>query len=294
MNPRYPVYIISKGRADRRLTIRTLDALAVPYTLVVEPQEFDDYARHVDPSRIVTTPFSNLGQGSIPVRNFVWEHSISRGARRHWILDDNIAAFCRLNNNLQVKVTDGTGFRVMEDFVDRYSNVAIAGPQYDHFAKSKCVHPAFCANTRVYSCLLIDNALKHRWRGRYNEDTDLCLRVLKDGLCTLLFYAFTQEKATTMTMRGGNTDELYKDDGRLLMAQSLVDQHPDVARVSWKFNRWQHHVDYRPFRSNALKYRDGYTPPSGVNEYGMRLVSVEEPSLFNEQTPCDARGLFSR
>jgi len=294
MNPRYPVYIISKGRADRRLTIRTLDSLAVPYTLVVEPQEFDAYARHVDPARIVVTPFSNLGQGSIPARNFVWEHSISRGARRHWILDDNIAAFCRLNENLQVRVTDGTVFRVMEDFVDRYANVAIAGPQYDHFAKSKCVHPAFCPNTRIYSCLLIDNALQHRWRGRYNEDTDLCLRVLKDGLCTVLFYAFTQEKATTMTMSGGNTDELYKDDGRLLMAQSLVEQHPDVARVSWKFNRWQHHVDYRPFRTNLLKYRDGYTPPTGVDEYGMRLVRVEEPSLFSasEQAPCEAQGLF--
>ena len=48
--------------------------------------------------------------------------------------------------------------------------------------------------------------------------------VLKDGWCTVLFICFLADKATTMTMKGGNTEELYKlngqADGRLLMAQS--------------------------------------------------------------------------
>jgi hypothetical protein len=54
-----------------------------------------------------------------------------------------------------------------------------------------------------------------------------------------------------MTMKGGNSDELYVDDGRLKMAQSLVDQHPDVAHVTEKWGRYQHHVDYRPFRKTS-------------------------------------------
>ena len=62
----------------------------VNFRLVIEPQEFDKYAKHYDSSIIITTPFKNLGQGSIPVRNFVWEHSKSIGAKRHWIMDDNI------------------------------------------------------------------------------------------------------------------------------------------------------------------------------------------------------------
>ena len=48
----------------------------------------------------------------------------------------------------------------------------------------------------------------------------------------------------------GNTDQLYAENGRLLMAQSLVDQHPDVTKMVRKFGRWQHHVDYGPFADN--------------------------------------------
>jgi len=40
----------------------------------------------------------------------------------------------------------------------------------------------FRTAARVMRCILIDNACRHRWRGRYNEDTDLSLRVLKDAI----------------------------------------------------------------------------------------------------------------
>jgi hypothetical protein len=275
MQPRYPVYIISKGRWDTRLTSKALEKMGVPYRIVIEPQEYPQYSQVIDPSKILVLPFSNLGQGSIPARNWVWEHSISEGWERHWILDDNIEQFNRLNHNLQVKVSSGTIFRSAEDFVDRYENVALAGFEYDFFAKAKCVWPAFRLNTRIYSCILIKNNIPYRWRGRYNEDTDLSLRVLKDGWCTVLFLAFIQQKAQTMTMKGGNTDELYKGDGRLEMAQSLVDQHPDVVKVGWRFNRWQHVVDYRPFKNNKLIKKEGLVIPDRVNNYGMVLKEIK-------------------
>lgn len=83
MNPKYPIYIISKGRWESRLTVRSLDLINVPYRVVIEPQEYDKYAAVIDPKKLIVTPFSNLGQGSIPVRNFVWEHSINEGHKRH-------------------------------------------------------------------------------------------------------------------------------------------------------------------------------------------------------------------
>ena len=43
MNPKYPIYIISKGRADSRLTVKSLETMDVPYRIVIEPQEYDDY-----------------------------------------------------------------------------------------------------------------------------------------------------------------------------------------------------------------------------------------------------------
>lgn len=271
MIPQYPVYIISKGRWESRLTSKSLEAIGVPYYIVVEPQEREEYANVIDADKILELPFSNLGQGSIPVRNWVWEHSIAAGAKRHWILDDNIDGFFRLNYNIKTPVLSGTIFRVAEDFVDRYENVAEAGFNYFMFAKRKDKLPPFYLNTRIYSCILLRNDLSYRWRGRYNEDTDLSLRILKAGFCTVLFNAFLAGKQATMTMKGGNTDELYQDDGRLKMAESLVEQHPDVARVSVKFGRYQHCVDYSPFRLNKLKLKPGVSIPEGVNNYGMVL-----------------------
>lgn len=270
-NPSYPVYIISKGRWESRATIKALTKIGVPFHVVIEPQEYDQYAAVVDPETILTLPFSDLGQGSIPARNWVWEHAISAGADRHWILDDNLYYFFRLTGNIKYQVDSGAAFKAIEDFVDRYENVALAGMQYEMFAPRIEKHKPFILNTRIYSCILIKNDIPYRWRGRYNEDTDLSLRVLKDGWCTVLFVAFLAWKKWTMKMRGGNTDELYKGDGRLQMALSLRDQHPDVVRVGRRWGRWQHIVDYRPFKKNKLIRKPDAVIPEGVNNYGMVL-----------------------
>jgi len=248
----------------------------VPYYIVIEPQEFDQYVAVIEARKILTLPFSNLGQGSIPARNWVWEHSIKRGAARHWILDDNISHFYRFNRNLRVPVTSGAIFLVAEEFVDRYENIALAGFEYETFVPLKQKHKPLRLNTRIYSCILIKNDIAYRWRGRYNEDTDLSLRVLKDSWCTILFIAFLADKVETMKMEGGNTDELYQDDGRLKMAQSLQRQHPDIVKIGRRWGRWQHVVDYRPFKGNKLIKKEGVEIPQGVNNYGMMLTKITE------------------
>lgn len=274
MNPDYPVYIISKGRYKPRLTSKALERMGVPYRIVIEPQEYSNYAAVIDPAKILTLPFSNLGQGSIPARNWVWEHSIKEGHERHWVIDDNIYYFSRLNGNRKLKVWDGAPLKAIEDFVNRYENIALAGPQYFMFASQKSALLPFALNTRVYSCILIKNNIPFRWRGKYNEDTDLSLRVLKGGWCTVLFYAFLARKQETMSARGGNTDELYQGDGRYKMALSLQLQHPDVVKITRKWGRWQHHVDYRPFKGNKLIKKPGLVIPDEPNEYGMKLVKL--------------------
>lgn len=273
MNTKYPIYIISKGRADTRFTSRTFEEMGVPYRIVVEPQEYDKYAAVIDPKKILVLPFSNLGQGSIPVRNWVWEHSISEGHKRHWVMDDNIRYFYRLNRNKKVRVKDATILRAAEDFSDRYENVKMTGLNYAFFCPAELKRPPYYVNTRIYSCILLNNDIPHRWRGRYNEDTDLSLRILKDGYCTILFNAFLCGKMATMTMKGGNTEEVYAKnqqgfDNRRTFAESLKAQHPDVVEITMKWGRWHHHVDYSVFR-HQLKLKDGLVIPKGVNEYGM-------------------------
>jgi hypothetical protein len=279
--PRYPIYIISKGRADTRFTSKALEEIGVPYRIVVEPQEYDAYAAVISPAKILTLPFSNLGLGGIPARNWVWNHSIAEGHARHWIMDDNIMWFCRYHLNKKIKVADGACFAILEDIVDRYQNAPMAGIQYEMFVIASRKHPPVLINTRCYSCILLSNAPAHRymWRGRYNEDTDLSLRFLKDGYCTILLQSFLCKKIATMRLKGGNTESLYKlgdkVDGRLLMAQSLMRQHPDVTTITRKWDRWQHVVDYRKFKANKLILRDGVTVPQGHDDYGLELTRRE-------------------
>ncbi len=154
----------------------------------------------------------------------------------------------------------------------------MAGPAYRYGVNTYGGYPPFLTNTRVYSCNLIRNDVPFRWRGRYNEDTILSLEMLKAGWCTVLFYAFLQDKITTQAIKGGNTDVLYAS-GTLEKSKMLVREHPDVARLVWKFGRHHHHVDYRPFKKNRLVRKPGIVIPEGVNNYGMKLVRLHDDTI---------------
>lgn len=273
MNPKYPVYIISKGRWESRLTSKALEKINVPYRIVVEPQEFDRYAEVISPDKIIVLPFSNLGQGSIPARNFVLEHSIAEGHAFHWILDDNIRAFRRYNHDKKYLVTSGTIFKCAEDFVERYTNVGLAGFQYSSFMAYNRQKRPFTLNCRIYSCILVNNSIGLKWEGRYNEDSDLSIRCLKKGLCTILFNAFLQDKAATMTMKGGNTDTIYNTgDNRKEFAESLKRKHPDCVEVIWRYERWHHLIQYGKIACAKLIRKEGLDIKPGINEYGMILA----------------------
>jgi len=284
MNPKYPIYIVSKGRADSRLTSKALEKMNVPYSIVIEEQEYDDYAAVIDSKKILILDkkyqeeydtLDNLGdsksKGPGPARNFIWQHSIDSGFDYHWVMDDNIERFLRMNNNLQIPLGNGAGFRVMEDFVERYENVVMAGPNYYMFVPRKTKVPPFVKNTRIYSCNLIKNDSPFKWRGRYNEDTILSLDMLKAGYCTIQFNAFMQLKTTTQVLRGGNSKEFYDKEGTLPKSQMQVDVHPDVSKIMWRFNRIHHFVDYTPFKKTKLIKKKSYKVKSKINNYGMKL-----------------------
>lgn len=268
MSPEFPVYIVSKGRAESRLTMRALDALGVPFTTIVEAHEWDAYAAVLGARRVLALDpkfqdeyetcdelgrTKSLGPG--PARNFAWEHARSIGAAWHWVMDDNIRHFYRFNRNRIMYATDGSLFRHMEDFCQRYANVSMAGPQYEFFVKHRFKIPPFILNTRIYSCNLIKTGAPFQWRGRYNEDTDLSLRILKAGSCTVQFHAFLQGKMRTQTMKGGNTAEFYAREGTSPKTEMLQRLHPDVTRTIWRFGRVHHFVDYRRFSANRLVRR---------------------------------------
>ena len=283
--PKYPVYVISKGRADTCLTANFLLKDKVNFKLVIEPQEYKKYSKNYDSSIIITTPFKNLGLGSVPARNFVWQHSKECGAKRHWIMDDNILSVYRKYKNTRIRCNSNIALRCCEDFTDRYTNIALSGLNYYTFAITRN-QPPFYLNAHIYSTLLIDNSLDIRWRGRYNEDTDLCLQALSLGLCTVNFNAFLIDKMQTMTMKGGNTDQLYKGDGRLTMARSLEKMWPHVVETTRKFQRPQHHIqnNWQKFDTQLIRRKDiDWENMQKTDNYGLRLVQLKQPKSGSKE-----------
>lgn len=274
--PRYPVYVPSKGRSETCVTAKFLIRDELPFFLVVEPQERDLYAAQFGEEHLLLLPQNN--QGLIFSRNFIKDHATAAGHKRHWQLDDNIWRLFRRISGKKIPCHAGIALGVTEDFIDRYENVAIAGLNYDFFAPKNSHLPPFYLNVHVYSCSLILNSLPYGWRLRYNDDTDICLRVLSDGWCTVLMNAFLAKKQWTMTMGGGNTTDLYLGDGRLRMARSLERQWTGVVTTKRRFQRPQHVVKsaWKNF-DTPLKRRtdiDWSTLPE-TDEHGMTLVQVK-------------------
>lgn len=281
MNPSEPVYIPSYNRwqEGRGQTFDLLEDCGIPYRVIVEPQEVEQYRERIDQSwgEVIILPrsykeeyhtYSDIDEdesvGSGPARNFGWEHAKENGHDWYWCMDDNIKYFYRHHENQRIYVTDGSNLRLIEDFTKQYENISMAGPHYAMFFPGRNSKPPITFNTRIYSCNLIRTDLPHRWQGKYNEDTDLSLRMLKDGWCTACFNTLLADKQATQRSGGGNTDRVYNDTseydraGTYDKTKALKQQHPTVVSIErnpdaiQKNPRWHHDVDYSPFNSNEL------------------------------------------
>ena len=282
LKPNCEFFIISKGR-PQCITARALKRMGLDFRIIVEQEDFNEYFANWG-SHVHVGDFVNDSKSSIPVRNYVDDIAIGD---RYWLLDDNIEDFNILNNNKKYVSRTGVMFRAWEDFTDRFKNVGMAGFNYYSFAKATDAVKPFHLNTRIYSCTLMYKNLDDvrlggkLWRGRYNEDTDLSLRILKAGYCTLLSNQFLAGKVTTQRCKGGNTDNVYVDgDNRLKFAESLKEQHPDVTKVVKKFGRWHHQVDYSGF-TQELERHEAYP----VYDYKLRL-DPEGRNKNRQENPC--------
>lgn len=293
---KYPIYIVSKSRPNQCYTSFHLSLMEVEHFVVVEPDQMQmyrestlldfRYAKLLEMDmkyKDEYDTFDDLGdtksKGPGAARNFAWDHSMIDGHAFHWVFDDNaMGGFFRFDNNERIKIRSSGFFRVMESFVERFDNIAQAGMNYRMFIIQDQKYSPYVTNTRIYSFILNRNDTGYRWRGRYNEDTDLSLRMLKDGWCTVQFNNFLAHKLETQAIKGGNTEAFYEHEGTLPKSDMLVEMHPDLAKAVTKYGRDHHHVDYSVFKQQ-LKYKDGLSHDSFKeidNEYGMITVMTNE------------------
>ena len=254
---------------------QAFDRDGVPFRLVVEEPEVDAYAERFGRDRLLVLP--HVDRGLFMARNWIMEHAIAEGHERHWQWDDNIRGVMRRFRAQRLYCDSGPALAACEDFTDRYENIGISGMNYHGLIKDRHKFMPFFLNVHVYSATLINNSIKQRWRHLYNDDTDLCLQVLAAGLCTVLFNVFLAMKMHTMTVKGGNTDDLYQGDGRLRMARSLERAWPRVVTTGRRFKRPQHLIryDWKKFTTPLIRRKDvdfSALPP--VDNYGLELRQV--------------------
>jgi len=249
--PNYPVYIISKGRYEKTLTADNFDQAGIDYLIAVEPQEYDLYVKKLGKEKVLKLPFSNLGLGSYPARNYCWEHAKAAGHKYHWLFDDNVQRWVKWINGKRAKWTNIGSALVYVEANAFKTNVDISGFEEPNFVVKPPKKP-FKFNCHVYSAMLIKNDLPYRWRLKYNEDVDLCLQVLHNGGSTSsCIYYMADKVSTAAKMKGGNQTELYKGNDpkkNLLKAKMIEAVWPQYCKTVIRFNRHHHMIDWKQFK----------------------------------------------
>ena len=251
----YPIYIISKGRYEKTLTADSFEKSGINYLIAVEPQEYELYCKKLGTKRVLKLPFSNLGFGSYPARNYCWEHAKNLGYKYHWIFDDNINGFAKWINGKKTNINDiSKALNYIENYAIKNDN-DISGFEYRYFIMKPPKNP-FKNNCHVYSAMFIKNDLKYRWRLKYNEDIDLCLQVLHNGGTTSsCIYYMSNKISTTVKMKGGNQTELYQGNNpkkNLLKAKMIEAVWPQYSKTVIRFGRHHHLINWRVFKNNGL------------------------------------------
>ena len=81
-----------------------------------------------------------------------------------------------------------------------------------------------------------------------------------------------------MTIKGGMTEYYKQTNNRFEFVRELQRAHPDIVKMTRKWKRWQHQVDYRPFKKNRLIRRKDFDFDNlpKIDNYGMKLVNKAE------------------
>jgi TET-Associated Glycosyltransferase len=291
MNPRWPIFIPSRGRASTAYAPRELDRIGVPFRLIVEDFEADEYAAIWGASRVLVLPQRYIDEyesgdpegdeAGLPMgpgcpRNYAWDIAEAEGAAWHWCIDDNVRYWARMDGNHFFTAGDGWIFAAMEDFAARYSNVGGAAPEYNMHqpARNRWPRP-FRINRRMMSTHLVRTCVPLRWRFRYNDDIDFSIRLLDAGWCIINYVAFTQGKLGTQHVPGGSTDTIYAG-GTYRKTMLLVAAHPTIVKPVTRWGRPHHVVDWSRWEG-MHPIRDPAVPIPATSPYPTKIVPRLDP-----------------
>lgn len=251
----YNVYIPSKGRAGRCLTVDLCKRYNIPYKLFVESKEVEEYANVYGSEHVVDIEGDDFGCVTF-ARNYIKEYSKRNGEERHWQADDDITDIYRYNPEEHINsVTNARdALEHIESIVDKYSNLYLAGISTSNFLKTK--KKEYTLNTLPYCFFCVDNNMPYTWEAFLPTDIDIALQVLTGGDCTMRFNLYNFPFIKSNTKKGGYTNIRTKDYVRERVYKTFEKWKPLIPKIVDKGNlgcRLYMNSVWSKFKKNELK-----------------------------------------
>lgn len=199
MKTKYPIYIPSKARSNNCITPNNLYKYDFnSFKIVIEPQDYKKYKNYFNENNLLQLNKNDMGIAY--VRQFIKNHSSNYSF--HWQLDDDLRFKKRINNK-NVPYNPIEMFCEVENYIDRHSNIGLAGLRNSVFAFSQKNDIAY--NKQIASCVLVNTNTKCKYRKDTIEDTDYSMQILSEGYCTIIFNRLLYDNPPQGKVRGGNS-----------------------------------------------------------------------------------------
>jgi len=213
---KFPIYIPSKGRAERSRTVEELEkGNCTDYFIVVEPQDYEAYSEAHHEKNLLCLDKND--EGIYYVRNFILQHALNNGYEYVWQVDDDLQ-FARHSKNskpILKPIHPTEAFIEIEQVVEKFSNIGVAGVRDSTYAWSQ--PERISINKQASGCWLIKTDTGCKFRKDIIEDTDFNMQILVAGYCTLNFNRLVYVNPPTGTVEGGNSNVNF-----LLQQKNLV------------------------------------------------------------------------
>jgi hypothetical protein len=208
------IYIPSKNRLDNSTLLKFAETTQQEITVVVEPQDYENYKLKYPKFNYLVLPKNN--GGITYVRNFIKQYTENNSIDNYWQLDDDLTGLFYREGTKLIR----TDFDALKQAQIQFKNnsIALGSLEYRQFAWSATkdmVLNSFCD-----SCVFVDNTklkgLTYREYVEGKEDRDFAMQVIKLGQKTArtTLFAFS---APANGSNAGGLKEIFYDLGKELI-----------------------------------------------------------------------------
>jgi len=244
----YTIFILSKGRAGIATTPSRLDKQGIGYTLVVEPDEIDEYRLEYPEAEILSLPLS--GQGISYARQYILDYGRWNNLNYYWQLDDDLGACYELVDGKSIQVDFSIVLGYTETLTSKY-DVALAGIEAKSFLRDEHQKP-YRFNTRVYSCVLTSTRHQCNYRAEFDtkEDIDFCLQILTTGEHIVCVQKYAINYRHIKSRQPGGLTPLYEDSIDVDISHKFVNEWgEEICKIVNKYGRVDVVIDWKQFKA---------------------------------------------